>query len=184
MFSDERSKKIILVSHCILNQNSISDGTADFPSQFREIVELLMNNNIGIMQLRCPELFCLGLNRMDDLGYDRDVVVENSRIRTLLEGEANLWKIRNYVTEILYEVSEYQKHGFHILGIIGVNRSPSCGIDTTSKGDREIRGVGVFMKELKTGLENQGMEIPMVGTKTSDKDGSVKAVQALIEGRY
>lgn len=32
MFSNCRSKKIVLVSHCILNQNSISDGTAYCPA--------------------------------------------------------------------------------------------------------------------------------------------------------
>jgi len=31
MFNDNRSKKVILVSHCLLNQNSISDGTRIFP---------------------------------------------------------------------------------------------------------------------------------------------------------
>ena len=30
MFTDGRSKKVIFLAHCLLNQNSISDGTADF----------------------------------------------------------------------------------------------------------------------------------------------------------
>ena len=28
MFTDGRSKKVVFVAHCLLNQNSISDGTA------------------------------------------------------------------------------------------------------------------------------------------------------------
>ena len=182
MFSDARSKKLVIVSHCILNQNSISDSTADFPSQFKEIVELLVSNNIGIFQLRCPEILCLGLNRMDDQGCNRELLIENSRIRILLENELNLRKIRKYVKDVLYEVSEYKKYGFQILGIIGVNRSPSCGINTTSKGNKEISGYGVLMNELKAMLEKMGIEIPMIGTKTSEVDESVKSVQALIEG--
>ena len=182
MFSDARSKKVVVVSHCILNQNSISDSTADFPSQFKEIVELLVSNNIGIFQLRCPEILCLGLNRMDDQGCKRELLIENSRIRILLENEFNLRKIRKYVKDVLYEVSEYKKYGFQILGIIGVNRSPSCGINTTSKGNQEISGYGVLMNELKAMLETEGIEIPMIGTKTSEVDESVKSVQALIEG--
>jgi len=84
MFNDARSKKIIIVAHCLLNQNSISDGTADFPSQFVKIINLLMTNNIGIIQLPCPELTCLGLDRQDKYGAKRDLLLENSRIRNLL----------------------------------------------------------------------------------------------------
>ena len=68
MFDDHRSKKIIILSHCLLNQNSISDGTADYPSQFNEIIELIMMNNIGIIQLPCPEMLCLGMDRKDKDG--------------------------------------------------------------------------------------------------------------------
>ena len=28
MFTDGRSKKVIFLAHCLLNQNAISDGTA------------------------------------------------------------------------------------------------------------------------------------------------------------
>ena len=66
-----------------------------------EIVELLINNNIGILQLRCPEILCLGLNRMDDEGCNRELLVENSRIRTLLENESSIGKIRNYLKDVL-----------------------------------------------------------------------------------
>ena len=77
-----------------------------------------------------------------------------------------------------------KKYGFEILGIIGVNRSPSCGINTTSKANKEIRGYSVLMNELTAMLEREGIEIPVIGTKTSEIDESVKSVQALIEGRY
>lgn len=39
MFQDKRSKKVIVLAHCLLNQNSLSDGTADLPGQFTEIIE-------------------------------------------------------------------------------------------------------------------------------------------------
>jgi hypothetical protein len=42
MFIDHRSKRIVLVAHCILNQNAISDGTAHFPGSFRDVVDTLV----------------------------------------------------------------------------------------------------------------------------------------------
>lgn len=180
MFSDARSKKLVIVSHCILNQNSISDSTADFPSQYRQIVDLLMNNNIGIIQLGCPELFCLGLNRQDDFGGSRELLQENSRIRDLLETEESQKRIEMHVNMLSNEIKEYLKYGFKILGIIGVNRSPSCGIETTSKGNIEIEGTGVFMDSIKKMLVREGLSIPMVGTKTSRVEESIEAVRRIV----
>jgi len=42
MFDDARSKKIIFVAHCMLNQNSISDGTAEYPGSIQEIIRLII----------------------------------------------------------------------------------------------------------------------------------------------
>jgi predicted secreted protein len=180
MFSDARSKKIAFVSHCILNQNAISEASAQFPSQYQQVVDLLTENNIGIIQLRCPEFLCLGLNRSDDLGGEREVLLENSRIRMCLEEKKNRDTLRKYATEIQNEIDEYLKYGFNVLGIIGVNRSPSCGIETTTKNTKEIPGYGVFMHELKIMLENANLKIPMIGTKTSQVEASVKAVKTII----
>ena len=52
---DVRSKKVVLVSHCILNQNSVVNDLARAKGAYREIVETIMDNDIGIHQLPCPE---------------------------------------------------------------------------------------------------------------------------------
>ena len=109
MFNDKRSKKIVIVSHCILNQNSISDGTADCPGQFIEILKIIQGNNIGIIQLPCPELICLGLDRNDKNGAARDLIEENSRIRIHMEISSNLEIIRKLTEPIIYQIEEYIK---------------------------------------------------------------------------
>lgn len=81
MFADGRSKKVVFIAHCILNQNSISDGTAVFPAAFKEVIKILLDADIGIVQMPCPELCCLGLNRGNNNGADDPVVIENTRIR-------------------------------------------------------------------------------------------------------
>lgn len=50
------SKKIVFVCHCVLNQNSISDGTADFTGTNEEIVKRLMEAKVGVVQLPCLKL--------------------------------------------------------------------------------------------------------------------------------
>ena len=63
MFTDGRSKAIVFVAHCIMNQNSISDGTAEYPGSISEIMKLLYKSHVGIVQMPCPELLCIGLDR-------------------------------------------------------------------------------------------------------------------------
>ncbi|MGE5484326.1 MAG: hypothetical protein ACM3X4_04860 [Ignavibacteriales bacterium] len=54
MFDDARGKNLVLIAHCVLNQNSISDGTADYPGANGEVVNLLVRSQVGILQMPCP----------------------------------------------------------------------------------------------------------------------------------
>jgi len=181
MFNDKRSKKIIVLAHCLLNQNSISDGTADLPAQFTEVIRLLMANDIGIIQMPCPEFLCLGLDRQDKQGAGRDLLLENTRIRNLLEKGGNLEILREKAKEIVFQLEEYIQYGFKIVGIIGVNRSPSCGVETTTKEGNETGGRGVFMEIIENELEKKGINIPMIGSKTSRQAESVERIKRFIE---
>ncbi len=183
VFEDNRGRKIALLAHCLLNQNSISDGTADFPAQFKEVVDFLMANNIGLIQLPCPELTCLGLDRGDPHGGSRELLEENSRIRRLLEAPELKEKLKSLARPIVYQVEEYRKHGFEIVGLVGINRSPSCGIETTSKGDREVPGKGVFMDVLLRELAATGIDIPAVGAKTGRVAESLTTLKAFLKTR-
>lgn len=184
MFTDARSKKLVLVAHCILNQNSISDNTADFPGTFQDLVALLLEYNIGILQLPCPELTCLGLDRGDVHGAERPVIVENSRIRNALGQSVPTKKLKLIVDQVIYQIEEYQKNRFTILGIIGINRSPSCGVETTSMNNEEAAGMGLFMEAVREELGSKGVDIKMIGVKTSEVEKSLKKVKELLDGHF
>ena len=181
MFNDPRSKKIILVAHCILNQNSISDGTAVYPGSIQEILKLIIDSNIGIVQMPCPELLCLGLDRGNIEGSKFPVVEENTRIRANMKKESMQNKINQMVKNLIFQITEYKKHGFEILGIIGINRSPSCGVDTTSDHNKETRGSGLFIESLNKALQNQQFSIKIIGIKASEIDIALSSVKGLIE---
>lgn len=180
MFTDARSKTILFVAHCLLNQNSISDGTAAYPGSVKHIVALLLESGIGIVQLPCPELMCLGLDRGDQNGAAAPVIVENTRIRKALEQEAAIAKLNALVATIVFQIFEYLKYGFDIKGIVGINRSPSCGVETTSRDNREVAGRGVFMEALRLELEKKDLHLKMVGVKDSEPEKSLQIVKHLI----
>jgi hypothetical protein len=41
----------VLVAHCVLNQNAISDGTADHPGADAALVRRLLDAGVGIVSL-------------------------------------------------------------------------------------------------------------------------------------
>ena len=180
MFNDKRSKKIIVIAHCIINQNAKSDGTASFAGTINEVLELLNSLDIGIIQMPCPELHCLGLDRGDITGNLRPAIEENSRIRKVMTQENAIEKMKILIQATVYQIEEYIKNGFTVKGIIGINRSPSCGVETTSKEDKEIEGQGVFVEELQKELLNKGFDIDFIGIKTFEPQKAISAIRNLL----
>lgn len=179
MFQDGRSQKVAFLAHCLLNQNAISDGTAVRPAGFPEMVSYLLEHGVGIVQLPCPELLCLGLDRGDPQGAERPVVVENTRIRRAMAQAEPSRRLARLVADTMAQLLEYRRYGFQVVGILGANRSPCCGVDTTSQDDQEVPGMGVFLEALSRRLEEVGWKIPMVGFRGTDD--AVETVQRLLE---
>ena len=181
MFTDGRSKTLLFVAHCILNQNSISDGTAVFPGSIKNLLELFNESNIGIVQMPCPELVCLRLDRGNRNGSSAPVLVENTRIRKMMSKEPAITTVRKMAQDLIFQIVEYQKYGFDIRGIVGINRSPSCGVETTSDNNAEIKGEGVFISELRRELRKNNIQIRMFGIKASEPEEAMAVIQNLID---
>ena len=69
----ERSKKIIFVSYCILNQNSVVYPLARANGPYSDIITELLNSGSGIHQLPCPEFRFLGLKRNPMTKYEYNI---------------------------------------------------------------------------------------------------------------
>ena len=76
-------------------------------------------------------------------------------------------RLRELTDQVVWQIREYQKHGFAVLGIVGMDRSPCCGVNTTSDQDRELPGRGVFIASLRAALESAGLTVPVIGIKPS-----------------
>lgn len=135
----DREKKIILLSHCIINQNSVVLPLARAKGPF-PFVGTIIKNNIGIYQFPCPELKFGGLNRkpMPKEKYD------TPKYRELCASLSN---------DIISDLVEYIKNDYKIIGIIGVKHSPTCSIS-------EKRGI--FMEELFKMLDTNNISIPYI----------------------
>lgn len=181
MFQDKRGKKILLVAHCILNQNSKIDFCAYYPGAILEAAQAILDSGVGIIQLPCPELLCLGLDRQADERESRTIESEDTRVAKLMKEKQSACLCQSIVDSIAYQIEEYNKHGFQIIGLLGVNGSPTCGIDTTWAEDREYEGLGVFIEMLQKEFHRKNMYIDMGGIKARDPQHAVETVKRLLK---
>jgi predicted secreted protein len=62
---------------------------------------MIIEYRVGIVQLPCPELLFLGLNRSDENGFKRGLLIENTRIRKSLEKKTNKCLLKIKAQEIV-----------------------------------------------------------------------------------
>ncbi|MFH1070288.1 MAG: hypothetical protein V1794_11770 [Candidatus Glassbacteria bacterium] len=124
--SDPRSGKVVFLSHCMLNLNARMIDCADFPSMFEPLVDYLQKNQVGLIQMTCPELYCLGLGRFD--------------VRIGLESRAGRERLERLLDDLIFTIREYLFQDFEVVGILGKEGSPSCGVTRTWLDERQQDG--------------------------------------------
>lgn len=180
MFHDKRSKKVVLVAHCVLNQNSKIDDCAHYPGAITEVTQLLLDAGVGIIQMPCPEILCLGLDREVDENISRTIESEDTRVAGLMRAEKAKFRCQAMTDAIVYQIEEYRKRGFQVIGLVGINGSPTCGVNTTWADDREYEGCGIFIEMLEEKFKEKAIVVSMVGIKARDRLEAVSAVNTLL----
>ena len=180
MFDDKRSKKIIFVAHCVLNQNSKLDKCAHYPGAIKEVVELFLKEDIGMVQMSCPELLFLGLNRQSPADRQLSVQDEDTRIGKLMSEDNALEICKFLAVAHAYQMEEYVNSEFEVLGIIGINGSPTCGVETNWRDGQEAGGKGAYINELSKLLEQHELDIPIRGIKAYNPEEAVSICEKLI----
>lgn len=162
-----RSKKIIVVCHCLLNANAKVSPLAVYPGVLRQVMDAFIEAGTGIIQLPCPETSYLGLNRWGMCVEQYDHPNYRRHCRRILESAVD-------------QIDAFSSAGYEICGIIGADGSPNCGVTTIPSGlsggvirDREMvdsqlktftykKGSGVFLSELKNMLKEKGISVKLM----------------------
>ena len=187
---DNRSKKVVFLSHCILNENTRYLGGACRECCVSEIIIKCIKNNVGIIQMPCPEQHAWGgvYKRLLLIAYcSKDTLFYSMRflVMPLLLCSTRLiyWWIAR---RIAYQVEDYLSSGFTVLGVIGIDGSPSCGVNktldirkafdqvahmeinsiTAEKVNKAIEclvaGTGIFTHALQKQLKNRKIHVPYI----------------------
>ena len=128
----KRANRVILLAHCILNQNAVVKPLARAKGAYEAIITTIMNEGIGLVQLPCPETLHLGLDRLP-MSYE--------------EYDTTAFKVlcSNLVTNQMLYIEKLLENGTEIVGILGIESSPSCD-QATRKGHfmESLHGIEVL----------------------------------------
>jgi predicted secreted protein len=149
-----------VITHCFLNINTRFPQGCAFAGANVPVINTLLKYDLGIIQMPCPEFLCLGLEKA-------------------LYGEIPASELRdcyrNIAGGVVDQIEAYLKLGYKISGIIGMNPSSSCGVET-SKGKGTMLGLdhdtsekeesGVFIEELIGMTQQHGIQdLPFFGIR-------------------
>lgn len=166
----ERSKKVIFISCCILCQSIRAKGVSiKFSAIVNPIIEFLMKNNINIIQMPCPEMYQYGVIRK----VARKDVYDNPKFREIC---------RKYAEEVVNTMKILHEAGYEIVGILGVENSPTCGVKFTfRKGKGRVYEPGIFIEELQKLLSSRKLDnIPFLGIQLFKIQKSILDLKNLI----
>lgn len=177
--SDHRGGKVIFLSHCCLNQNAKVRGIARFPGAITPLVELLLENGVGMIQMTCPEMTYLGNMRWGHVNDQYNNPMFRRHCQGIAEG-------------VVDQVENYLQCGYQVLGFVMMDGSPVCGLNRTPQPkDKDILwggmawyvpeseyvpGQGNYCKILQAELARRGIEgIPFVASPEFDEVGSMES---------
>jgi predicted secreted protein len=131
--ADARSRKVVLLSHCLLNENARYMGGAFCAGANPEILSFISKLDAGVIQMPCPERLSWGGI------YKRHIYQFHGIGR--LPGAHRLctlfmplflflmnWRMRRVARNTASEIQDYIENGMEVLGIVGIRGSPTCGV--------------------------------------------------------
>jgi len=176
---NKHKAKVLVLAHCLLN--SATKWWQDerlFEKNrgpCREVVKFLSKKRIGAIQLPCPEYTFCGNPRPP---RTKDEYEDMPSFRLHCENLA-LEVARNLKTLISKDVDSRVK----ILAILGVERSPTCGVKCTPRkvdGQKTyVEEKGLFLEILDRELLNLGLKLPFVGVNFCEQDEITKVLYNL-----
>lgn len=133
--ADRRGGRVVLLSHCLLNENVRYLGGAGRAGGVQDVVDHYLSRGVGVYQLPCPEQRAWGgvAKRRMLLAYGAGGTVRGPVVRLLLPAFLRHTRrvYARLARRVAGDVRDYRRSGVDVVGVVGVGGSPSCGVRTT-----------------------------------------------------
>lgn len=130
--------KVLVTSHCVLNQNAVVEPLARSDGMMRDAVHWATNHGYGIYQLPCPEFRFLGPGRPP---------MTTDQYNTPGFHASN----QELIGPIIADLARLQNSGIRLVGALHVQGSPSCDPET-----------GNWVADLLDAADKAGISIEMI----------------------
>jgi len=183
----KRKKNIVLLCHCLLNCNSKIEGISDYEGAQKDILKYLIDEGYGIIQLPCPEITIYGTKRWGHVKEQFDTPFYRKHCKKIF-------------LPILEQLQDYEKNGYNIKALIGVDGSPSCGINKTCssafwggeigteyglddklKDLKLIEASGVFIEEILIMLNENNINTKFIAVDENNINSSASKIITALE---
>jgi predicted secreted protein len=184
---DARSGRLIFLTHCILNQNACVQGLAAYPAVVKPLVLKLLEGQVGLYQMPCPEVSYLGSQRWGHVKEQYGNPMFRRHCRRLAEG-------------ICDQIQTYRDNHHEVLGVVFRDGSPTCGFKcaAVSADAKQVWGgmvwnacplqafaptKGVFVEELEQEMKTRGVgDVPLLSIPEVDEAGSMEeSIQTVLK---
>ncbi|MBA4369388.1 MAG: hypothetical protein C0403_17320 [Desulfobacterium sp.] len=136
---DKRSKRVVFVSQCILNQNLRFPGIAVSSAACNELIGMLLRHDLGIETLPCLErLGWGGIARQSYFRYQKILLrYAGTPFYGALKQLSRLWvfqyrlRCRKEARRVVRFIIDYRSSGYTVAGIVAMNDSPTDGVSQT-----------------------------------------------------
>jgi predicted secreted protein len=160
------SRRVVFVPHCLLNQSVRSLGREN--SSVKEVVKFFADAEVGMVQLPCPEVeFDGGLERKAKPKECYDRIYRRC--------------CRKVSAKILTQIRRYLERDYNVLGILGVEFSPTCGVYRVENGRKVVPGKGILMEEIEKGMQSQNFQVPIISVNTSNVFSTLEKLSMLLK---
>lgn len=172
---------MVLMSHCLLNVNAKVHGIATVSAGSIKLITHILEEGYGIIQLPCVEQSVCGIRRW-------------GQVKEQLDHPHFKEACRIQLTPILHQVIDFLNNGYEIAGVIGLDGSPSCGVNFTCSGNwggemgeaygisekiktfGEVSEAGVMMEVFKEMLEEQHINLKFVAVNEATPDECIENI--------
>lgn len=155
---DRRKGRLVFLIKCLSNQNARDPGAAESPAMTDALIKLLNRSGIGIAQIPCPELACLGCQRQRPQGIS---------VRQALAAPRPAARCRELAIATAERIECYISQGYEVLAVLGGNeQSPGCAVHGVTPDNAQLtERSGIFMQALGQELSDRGLAVSFCGMR-------------------
>lgn len=167
-----RSKKFIFVPFCLMAQAYQAQGIVkyEWKSSIKPIMQILLDNDINIIQMPCTEA-----------SFNNSLIREPKGLSKYNTKEFNE-HCQMKADIVIKEIKNIIASGYEVIGILGIEQSPSCCVNYiyTNKGNEKRKGI--FIEKVYEGIKEYN--IPIIGINRKSVKKTLIELENIIKDSY